>query len=87
LPYDLIDTPYQWLLHCSGETVTVFFQATRFRTGGPYVDALVQFDVRSGRAVKDLVVRSIWPEWGMEHEGDILAVPYMTSSKGRLRLP
>jgi hypothetical protein len=87
LPYDLVNAPYLWLLHCSGETVTVFFQATRFRTGGPYVDALVQFDVRSGRAVKDLVVRSLWPEWGMEHEGDILAVPYMTSNKGRLRLP
>jgi hypothetical protein len=87
LSYDLVNTPYLWLLHCSGETVTVFFHFTQFRTGGSYVDALVQFDVRSGRAVKDLVVRSIRPEWGMEHEGDILAVPYMTSSNGRLKLP
>jgi hypothetical protein len=87
LSYDLVDTPYQWLLHCSGETATIVFQFTRFRTGGPYIDALLQLDVRSGRAVKDLVVPSIWPEWGMEHDGNTLAVPYMTSSKGRLNLP
>jgi hypothetical protein len=87
LPYDLIEPDYQRLLYYSNETATVFFQYTRFRTGGPDIDILLEFDVRSGKASKDRVVPSIWPEWGMEHEGDILAVPYMTSSKGRLRLP
>jgi hypothetical protein len=90
LPYDLVVLGQLRLLRSTNGTVTILFEDTKRLAefpSGPYVQALVEYDLASGRAVKDRVVPSIMPRWGMEHEGDILAVPYVTSSKGRLRLP
>jgi hypothetical protein len=88
LPYDLEITGGTWPLRVSGNRATLFFRSTRIvGDASGYKDVLVEYALDSGIAVKDIVVPSVWPEWGMEHEGAILAVPYMTSNKGRLRLP
>jgi hypothetical protein len=94
LPYDLVAATSRWhmygitkLLRCSSNTATIVFRETKFPTEQDLLDVLVEYDLASGMAVKDLVVPSILPEWGMRHEGTILAVPHMTSSKGRLELP
>jgi hypothetical protein len=93
LPYNLT-VPYDEdhrLLRCSDDRVSVLLRRTRFVTegelGSTILDALIEFDLKSGRATKDIVVPTIRPQWGMEHDGAILAVPYMTSNRGRLRLP
>jgi hypothetical protein len=98
LPYDIVFYPPHTtaparLVGGSPGTVVLFFeQVRRLRPGdtdpeNKYVDILVEYNVGSGRAVRNVVVPMIYPEWGMEREGAILAVPYMTSNKGRLRLP
>jgi hypothetical protein len=86
------------LLRCSGSTLTLFFPLAKRLSDwphGPLVDVLVEIDLDSGRAVKDLVVPSPyvpsdypeWPSWGFSHNGVMLATPMMTSRDGRLKLP
>jgi hypothetical protein len=93
LPYDLT-VPYDEnhrLLRCSGNRALVLLRRTWFVTegerGDTILDALIEFDLESGRATKDIVVPTIRPEWGMEYNGVTLAVPMRTSSKGRINLP
>jgi hypothetical protein len=92
LPYDLVETGPS-LLQCSGSTLTLFFPLGKRLSDwphGPLVDVLVEIDLDSGRAVKDLVVPSPyheWPSWGFSHNGAMLATPMMTSRKGRIKLP
>ena len=94
LPYDLVDATSSWrvyentkLLRCRGNTATILLSEKKFPTGQDRLDVLIEYDLASGMAVRDLVVPSIYPYWGMEHSGTILAKPMMTSSKGRLKLP
>jgi hypothetical protein len=93
-PHPFFDSVYSVvLLRRYDNTASVLFDYTRFVDVerkdyiGDRVDVLVEFDLASGMAVKDLVVPTIYPDWGMEHNGTVLAKPMMTSSKGRLKLP
>jgi hypothetical protein len=93
LPYNLAVPLYanHRLLRCSGDRALVLLRRTWFVTeeghGDTILDALIEFDLKSGRATKDIVVPTIRPEWGMEYNGVTLAVPMRTSSTGRVRLP
>jgi hypothetical protein len=93
LPYNLaVPLPENHrLLRCSGDRALVLLRRTWFVTeewrGDTILDALIEFDLKSGRATKDIVVPTIRPQWGMEYNGVTLAVPMRTSSKGRINLP